>query len=148
MTDTQPSIRPAIVDDLGRIDALLESLNLPTAGVSEHLGNFLVLVDKSAVVGCVGLEVYGSKGLLRSLAVKPELQGQGLGNLLYQAVTESARQRGIAEIYLLTETAEAFFVARGFQIIARDLVDEEVKASVEFSSACPQSAVCMSFKLT
>lgn len=127
---------------------LLKSLQLPIAGVEEHLPNFVVLLNDDEMIGCVGLEVSGSKALLRSLGVMPESQGIGAGSMLYETVVESARQRGIDEIYLLTETAEPFFAVRGFQIILRELVDEKVKSSVEFRSACPQSAVCMSLRLS
>ncbi len=143
MSSAKPTIRPAKAGDLNDIMNLLKSLQLPIAGVEDHLRNFSVLLNENVAIGCVGLEVYGSKALLRSLAVTPKMQGMGLGSMLYEAAAETARQRGIDEIYLLTETAERFFSARGFQTISRELVDEKVKSSVEFRAVCPQSAVCM-----
>ncbi len=147
MNATKPTIRSAQPEDWLAISTLLESIKLPTAGVSDHLPNFLILEDGGKIAGCVGLEVYGSKALLRSLAVAKEWQGKGLGGALYEAAVERARRRGIDEIYLLTETAEKFFAARGFEIIPRTQAAEPVKNSVEFRSACPQSAICMKLKL-
>jgi amino-acid N-acetyltransferase len=45
---------------------------------------------------------------------------------------------------LLTETAEKFFRAIGYEVIDRRHVPEEIKQSAEFRSLCPASAVCMS----
>ena len=44
---------------------------------------------------------------------------------------------------LLTETAEKFFRAIGYEVIDRRHVPEEIKQSAEFRSLCPASAVCM-----
>ena len=46
-------------------------------------------------------------------------------------------------VYLLTETAAEFFPRFGFRPIARDTVDPAVRASVEFTSACPDTALVM-----
>ena len=97
--------------------------------------------------GTVGLEIYKDKALLRSLAVAGAHQGQGFGQKLYFAIIEKAREHGIREIYLLTETAEDFFSQQGFEMISRDLVDAAVKESVEFQSVCPETASCMQLRL-
>jgi N-acetylglutamate synthase-like GNAT family acetyltransferase len=140
-------IRGAAPADLDALHELLDSVKLPKAGVSDHLHNFLVLGREAEIVGCVGLELYGSKALLRSLAISKSLQRSGLGSLLYGSAIEHAKKHRIDEVYLLTETAEAFFAARGFEVISRDLVDNAVKNSIEFRSACPQTATCMSLTL-
>ncbi len=70
--------------------------------------------------------------------VTPEYRGRGLGHALAERVIEAARRRPARQIVLLTETA-----ARGFRRIARDAADPAGRDSVEFRSACPQSAVCM-----
>jgi amino-acid N-acetyltransferase len=46
-------------------------------------------------------------------------------------------------MYLLTTTAERYFPKFGFERIERRDVPETVQASVEFTSACPASAVVM-----
>lgn len=146
-TPDSMEIRQAEAPDYPLILDLLKSLKLPVEGVQEHLENFWVLSLGGKLSGVVGLEVYGRKALLRSLAVERSLQGKGYGTRLYRAILEQARKRRIREVYLLTETAEAFFSARGFEKISRDLVDEAVKTSVEFSTACPASAACMWMRL-
>jgi len=129
------------------IQSLLESAKLPLDGVNEHLGNFLLLKKEDKIIGTVGLEVYGDKALIRSLAVTKGFRGRGYGKRLYEAIIAKARGQQISEIYLLTETAEMFFAKQGFETISRDSVDTEVKESIEFRCACPESASCMWLRL-
>jgi len=136
-------IRLAVASDLSEILALLSAVRLPTAGVGDHLENFLVLEVDGRVAGTVGLELYGREALLRSLAVTPERQGRGWGSALSQAIVERAESLSVEEIILLTETADGFFQKQGFRTIARDEVSDAMKTSVEFTSCCPLSAVCM-----
>jgi amino-acid N-acetyltransferase len=54
-----------------------------------------------------------------------------------------AGARHLAQVYLLTTTAQAFFARLGFEIIERSSVPETVQQSVEFKGACPASAIAM-----
>jgi amino-acid N-acetyltransferase len=58
-------------------------------------------------------------------------------------VIADAEARGIRALYLLTTTAERYFPSFGFRPITRDAVPAEVRATVEFQSACPASATVM-----
>jgi len=93
------------------------------------------------IVGCSALEVYGDFALLRSVAVDEYHRGDGLGRDLTRAALDLARQRGVSEIYLLTETAGEFFPRFGFKPTSRADVPATVQESVEFTSACPVSAL-------
>ena len=97
----------------------------------------------SRVVGTAAPELLGDTALLRSVAVEAALRGQGIGHQLTHAALDLARALGIREVYLLTETAAAFFPRFGFQPIARARVAPAVQQSVEFVSACPASALVM-----
>lgn len=140
-------IRGARPDDLETLGTFLEKLGLPTAGVRDHLGQFLVLEQQGDIVGTVGLEMYGDRALLRSLGVARSQQGCGLGRTLCEAILARARSCGIREIVLLTETAARFFTRWGFEVVSRDEVDAAVRQSAEFGSACPASATCMRLRL-
>jgi amino-acid N-acetyltransferase len=109
---------------------------------------FLLARSGDALVGCVGLERYGTDALLRSLAVVPRLQGTGLGERLYQEAIAEARRGRTTALYLLTTTAAPFFARAGFERIDRALVPPAVAASPEFRSLCPASAACMRLRLT
>ena len=67
----------------------------------------------------------------------------GLGRRLTAAALDIASASGTTTVYLLTTTAEAFFHQLGFERVAREAVPDAVRASVEFTSACPASAAVM-----
>ena len=138
-----PSIRLATELDFERIKNLLQSVDLPIEGVRENLSNFLILFQDRQLIGTVGLEIYGEKALLRSLAVTEEQQGSGYGQKLCYSIIDKAKELNTSELYLLTENAEGFFASQGFKTISREKVDKSVKSSVEFQSVCPESATCM-----
>lgn len=141
-------IRPAVPEDLEPVRRLLRDCRLPVDGVEEHLCQFLVLELDGRPAGCVGLEIHGRQALLRSLCVEPARQGYGYGQHLYEAILDRARQLGVMEIILLTETARRFFAHQGFETIERAEAGPAICASVEFRSACPRSALCMRLRLS
>jgi amino-acid N-acetyltransferase len=136
-------IEPARPTDEQEVLRLLDQNQLPIAGLAEHLGTTLVARQDGRVVGSAALEVYGDGALLRSVAVAPELQQRGLGGELTAAALRLAQQLDVAAIYLLTTTAEGYFPKFGFERITRDDVPAGVRTSVEFTTACPSSAVVM-----
>lgn len=138
-----PVLRPARVTDLEAVSVLLEEAELPTAGVEEALPRFVVAETGGRLVGVAGLEDHGRDGVLRSVVVAPELRGRGLGHRLTLRILEDARASGLGRLYLLTTTAEAYFPRYGFRRIDRGEASPQVRASVEFSEACPDSAVAM-----
>ena len=107
----------------------------------------IVARDGAQVVGCAAVERYGASGLLRSVAVDGPRRGTGLGRRLTDAALAHARAHGVRTVYLLTETAAGFFPRFGFHPIARDMVDPAVRASVEFTSACSDTALAMAKEL-
>ena len=78
-------IESATEEDLLQIRALLERLNLPLAGVEEHLPTMLIAREGEQIVGTAGLELYADGALLRSVAVDPGCQGKQLGHQLTDA---------------------------------------------------------------
>src|SRR5215467_13679981 len=162
LTD-RPAIEPAQASDLAAILALLASHGLPDAGLAEHLPTALVarvgavsptavsptavsstaISPTATVVGCAAIEPYDGAGLLRSVAVAEPQRGTGLGMRLTEAAIRLAEARGIRALYLLTETAAGFFPRFGFRPIPRDEVAPAVRQSIEFTRACPASALAM-----
>jgi amino-acid N-acetyltransferase len=137
----QPADEPAI-------RALLEASGLPAADLtSAHLGSFWILRDAGGLAGVVGLEPRGRAALLRSLAVRADRRGSGVGAELLAHAESQARAFEVEALYLLTTTAERFFAARGYAVIARDAAPPEIRATVEFAGLCPASSVCMTKQL-
>ena len=141
-------INSAAATDLPAILALLDRTDLPPDGLADHLSTTLVARDEEAIIGSAALEVYDEGALLRSVAVEPSYQGQGIGQQLTQAVLSLAKEQGIPVVYLLTETAGDFFPRFGFQTVARQDVAPSVQQSVEFTTVCPTSALVMVVNLS
>jgi amino-acid N-acetyltransferase len=137
------TIEPARKSDLPAVVALLQQNGLPDDGLAEHFETTWVARRSGEVVGCVALEIYADGALLRSLAVQERLRGNGLGERLTRAALDHAKEAGVSDVYLLTETAGGFFPRFGFHSITRADVPASVRQSVEFISACAESALAM-----
>ena len=138
------NIRAATAGDLPGIVLLLQAEGLPTEDLDENaLRLFLVVEEHGAVKAAVGLERYADTALLRSLVVASELRGRGHGNALASAAEQLARDLGIASLYLLTTSADAFFRQRGYRSIHRDESPLAIKRTTQFSSLCPSTAIVM-----
>jgi amino-acid N-acetyltransferase len=144
---TSTTIAPATRADLPALHALLRASALPLDGVDAHLETTLAARKGERVVGCAAIEPYDGSALLRSVAVAPDHRGSGLGARLTHAALDVARARGARTVYLLTTTAEQYFPRFGFHPVARDAVDPAVRTSVEFTTACPDSALAMRLTL-
>jgi hypothetical protein len=73
-------IEPARGEDLQEILAQLEENELPQEGLGDHLATTLVAWEGPRIVGSTALELYGPDVLLRSVALRRDLQGCGLGS--------------------------------------------------------------------
>ena len=100
------------------------------------------------MVGCSALGVDGDRTLLRSVAVDAAARGHRVGAQVTKAALDLARILQVRAVFLLTTTAERFFLKFGFERIARQDVPESVQASVEFQSVCPSTAIVMRRTLT
>lgn len=109
---------------------------------------YLTYYDSSEeLVGSGGLELYGDKALLRSLAVSQTIRSQSLGRQIMEDLLQQVRSKDIKEIYLLTQTAWYFFLKLGFKEVNRGEVPDEIRNSTEFSQVCPGSARVMRLML-
>jgi amino-acid N-acetyltransferase len=141
-------IRPAQPDDREAVETLLRANDLPTEGVAEAFANFFVAEGTAQrrtdlVIGAIGYERYDSAALLRSVVVHRDWRKIGAGRSLVSYAVSAAIASGITEFYLLTEKAKDYFAELGFEPLERTRVPAAVLASVEFTSACPTSAVAM-----
>ncbi len=136
-------LRSAAKTDLRGLLGLLKELKLPVADVDNWWPHFTVANSHGVIVGIAGIEAHGAVALLRSVAVSPEWQGCGLGEILVTAALETAAQLRAEDVFLLTMGAETYFPRLGFTVIARDLVPREIQECVEFREACPASAIVM-----
>lgn len=140
-------VQPAGISESSDIKSLLQDAKLPVEDLPETLDNFFIATGNNTIVGAIGLEQYGSCGLLRSLIVAPPYRNLSVAASLIAALEQKAVNLDIDWLYLLTETAPLYFEKKGFQKIARDEVPLAVQQSSEFSHVCPSSAIAMKKQL-
>jgi amino-acid N-acetyltransferase len=126
------------------VKSLLTESQLPTADLSpEKLEHFFGCGTADMLKGVVGLEIYGTVALLRSLAVAPAYRGSGCGKALVAEAERYAQSKRVTELYLLTMTAERFFERLGYTRSVRENAPEAIRQAKEFSDLCPSSSVFM-----
>ena len=136
--------RPADCESIRR---LLVASALPVDGAPDDAEAFYVATHGGRLVGCAGLELHAGDALLRSLAVAPEFRGRALAGRLCREVELRARELGARRVFLLTETAEAWFAKRGYRRIERAAAPAGIAASREFAAVCPAGAALMEREL-
>lgn len=129
--------------DLDSIKALLDSYHLPTEDIGTSGIEFYLIKIREEIKACAGVESFEETGLLRSVAVKGDLKGKGIGSELISKVLVESKAKNIKTMYLLTETAEFFFSRIGFIRSDRSKAPESIQKSNEFAVLCPASAVLM-----
>src|SRR4051812_34957026 len=94
------TVAPALEDDGADILRLLEACALPVRGVKEALlRNFFVAHMDHSLAGVCGLEVHGTDGLLRSVAVDPQWRRRGVAEALLEAALGRARSLHLRGVY-------------------------------------------------
>jgi amino-acid N-acetyltransferase len=124
--------------------ALLQSQGLPISDITtEHLEHFFFVGSDDSPAGLVGVELYGTDALLRSLVVAENARGNGLGSTLVEHAERYAVGNGVRSVYLLTNTAETFFKRSGYERIDRVQAPPSIRATREFAGLCPASSAFM-----
>jgi ribosomal protein S18 acetylase RimI-like enzyme len=102
-------IRDAFAYMRGRIDPPSSALRLTSESMaadatrSSSEGGALLLAERDGVlVGCVFCRPKDDALYISKLAVRPGLQGRGIGRALVDAVRQEARARGLAALELQT----------------------------------------------
>jgi amino-acid N-acetyltransferase len=130
--------------DEAEVKELLSDAGLPTADLTaRHMEHFFVWNSDEKLDGVVGLEIYGDVALLRSLAVRADKRGEGIGSRLAKHAEGYARELGVRSLFLLTLTAEPFFRNRGYARVSREQAPAAIKATSEFAGVCPASSIFM-----
>lgn len=144
-----PNFRPARPEDYVAMRALLAGQGLPSEDVvaSREASRFHLVEQDGQILGCAGLEVYGTDALLRSVAVTPAMRSSGLGRALVGIAERDAAAIGVQRLFLLTTSAADYFNRIGYQSCDRSVAPLPVQTSSQFSGLCPATAVCMSKEL-
>ena len=126
---------------------ILRNSKLPHSDIDLSKQFFIGHGDKTKLVGIGALEFYGANALVRSMAVLNNGQNKGLGSSLLGYLLKVAKDKDLANLYLLTETAEKFFARNGFEKVDRAVVPDDILGSEEFKNLCPGDAICMIYRL-
>jgi len=146
MTDKPAQLRRARERDVPALLALINGyadrnllLKRTEESLRARLADFVVARSGGEIVGCGALTELGpGLGEVRSLAVREDHAGHGLGGRLVQRLMEDAGRRGFGQVLALTRRV-AFFESLGFEVSRRELFLEKLAADC---AACPMSLCC------
>ncbi len=142
-------IEPASEHDWTAIRDMLDAAGLPTGDLDQdRMSDFTIArVADGSCAGAIASERFGRVALLRSLVVAESARGSGLGTRLVEALERAAAGMGVSELWLLTIDADDYFKARGYAVTDRSEAPAAIRATAEFSSLCPGSAVLMTKRI-
>lgn len=92
-------------------------------GWTDRLRNLFSVTRRSRIIGYVGFRLEGDEGHITTIAVRPDWQGQGLGDLLLVVALEKMLARG-AEVATLemrpsNDVAYSLYEKHGFEVARR-----------------------------
>lgn len=72
-------------------------------------GSFFVALEDGKIIGCCALDIYSKRiAEIRSLAVKKNYQGRGVGTQLIGRCLKKAKQKKIYEVFSVTGAVKLF----------------------------------------
>jgi len=117
------SVNQATVHDIAGILDLIEPLEKrgvlvkrSREKIEAEIGDYLVLLRDGSVIACAALHYYENDNVieLACMAVQPEYQHQGKGDLLFNFIESIAVKNNTKEIFVLTTQTEHWFIEKGF----------------------------------
>jgi len=121
--DSYEQLRPASIDDVGGMMALLEPLEEKGVLVrrsrellENEIERFILVERDGAIVACAALYPFEEEqsGELACLAVSPAYRGSNRGERLLKGIEQAARKQGLSTLFLLTTRTAHWFIERGF----------------------------------
>ena len=139
-------LRKAREGDLPALLALINGyaergllLGRTEASLRARLQDFIVAEVEGEVAGCAALADLGpGVAEVRSLAVREDLGGRGIGRALVEEVVAEAGRRGFHEVLALTRRT-SFFEAIGFQATRRERFLDKLMVDCQ---TCPMNLCC------
>jgi|TARA_B100001964_G_C14177976_1_gene574773 amino-acid N-acetyltransferase len=141
---TSASMQYLKANDFPALVRLLEASVLPTDDLNPaDLAHFLGVYEGDVLLAAGGLQILGNSALLRSVATLSSARHRGLATGIVKELEIHAQRIGIEEIYLLTETAGAFFQDLGYEVESRNGAPSAITKTAQFSELCSQSAALL-----
>jgi amino-acid N-acetyltransferase len=139
-------LRKAVESDVPALLALINGyadrgllLSRTEASLRARLADITVAEVDGELAGCAALTELGP-GLceVRSLAVREDLAGRGIGRALVECLVAEAARRGVHEVLALTRRT-SFFAALGFQATRRERFLDKLMVDCQ---TCPMNLCC------
>ncbi len=80
------------------------------------------LNNDTSFVNCFSIEVENNIGILKSFAIKKELQGKGLGKIITTKLTEITRQLALKKLYASSWEAPGFWIKTNLKEIKEESI--------------------------
>ena len=140
------TLRRARVEDVPALAQLISSyvaegllLARPVGELYQSIREFWLAEADGEIVACTALRVlWNDLGEVRSLAVKPEFHGRGIGAKLVDALVGDAKALGLPILIALTKEV-SFFERCGFRVTARERLPRKVWTDCV---QCPKRHAC------
>ncbi len=139
-------VRKAKVKDAHEIFSLVNAqaakgILLPRSlsSIYDHIRDFWVYEEGGEILGCAALQVvWEDLAEIRSLAVKENRRGEGIGRALVLACLKEAKDLGISRVFSLTY-AKDFFLRFGFREVEKSDLPQKIWSDCV---NCPKFPVC------
>jgi amino-acid N-acetyltransferase len=133
MGNVKPNLRSARVVDVPAIQRLVnqfadrgEMLPRSLSEIYENVRDYVVVERDGEIAGCCALHVtWGDLAEIKSLAVRDDLRGGGLGRQLVEACLGEAGRLGLPRVFVLTYIP-AFFAQFGFRQVEKSELPQKV----------------------
>ncbi|HAO32149.1 MAG TPA: amino-acid N-acetyltransferase [Candidatus Competibacter sp.] len=123
-SDIYEGLRPATIDDIGGILALIQPLEDDGTLVRRsrerlemEIERFSLLERDGAIIGCMALYPFPEEhiGELACVAMHPNYRNSGRAESLLRFIERRAREQGLQRLFVLTTRAAHWFQERGFE---------------------------------
>jgi amino-acid N-acetyltransferase len=149
--DQQVICRNATVEDVEPLYLMIEEyaqrgIMLPRSrqALARQIDQFVIAEIGGRFVGCGSLFRLGSDLVeVRSIGLRDEGKGKGVGSMILEKLTEEARRQKIPKIMALTYAVD-FFLRNGFDVVEKEIFPEKVWTdcvNCKKQNACDEIAV-------
>ncbi len=123
-TDIYDEVRPATIDDIGGLLALIRPLEAEGVLVRRsrellemEIHCFTVMERDGTIIGCVALYPFPEErlGELACVAVHPDYRNNGRADGLLRFIEQQSRQQGLEHLFVLTTRTAHWFREHGFE---------------------------------
>lgn len=141
------TVRAALKDDIPGIHRLLniyaeKQIILPRSpeDIELYLGNFVIAELDGELCGCCAVRDFDNDLLeVRSLVVKPGLQGKGIGRALVEAIIAGLKLKRENFCLFALTYQKTFFQKLGFHLVVKAMFPQKIWSDC---SKCPKKDNC------